>query len=43
MASRTTPDRPAFTLRAPREGEYWLTDRTVDSKGNLYPADDDAH
>ena len=42
MASRTTPDRPAFTFRAPRDGEYWFTVRTVDAKGNLYPADDDA-
>lgn len=39
--SRTTPDRPAFTFRASRDGEFWFAVRTVDSKGNLYPSDDE--
>jgi hypothetical protein len=37
----TTPDRPSFTFRAPRDGEYWFAVRTVDTKNRLFPADDD--
>jgi hypothetical protein len=36
----TTPDRPSFTFRAPRDGEFWFAVRTVDTKGRLFPADD---
>jgi hypothetical protein len=36
--SRTTPDRPAFTFRAARDAEYWFAVRTLDIKGNLFPA-----
>ena len=36
--SRTTPDRPAFTFRSSRDGEYWFAVRTLDSKGQVYPA-----
>ena len=36
----TTPDRPAFTFRAPRDGEYWFAVRTLDTKNRLFPADD---
>ena len=36
----TTPDRPAFTYRAPRDGEYWFAVRTLDTKNRLYPSDD---
>ena len=36
----TTPDRPSFTFRAPRDGEFWFAVRTVDTKNRLFPADD---
>lgn len=36
----TTPDRPSFTFKAPRDGEFWFAVRTVDTKGRLFPADD---
>ena len=36
----TTPDRPSFIFRAPRDGEFWFAVRTVDTKGRLFPADD---
>ena len=35
-----TPDRPSFTFRAPRDGEFWFAVRTVDIKGRLFPSDD---
>ncbi|MCA1657460.1 MAG: hypothetical protein LC713_07115, partial [Actinobacteria bacterium] len=39
--SVTTPDRPAFTFRAARDGEYWFAVRTVDTKGQLFPGEDE--
>jgi len=36
-----TPNRPFFTFKALRDGEYWFAVRTLDSKGKLYPSDDD--
>ena len=36
----TTPDRPSFTFRAPRDGEFWFAVRTLDTKNRLFPADD---
>jgi hypothetical protein len=38
--SKTTPDRPSFTFRAARDGEYWFAVRTLDVKGQLYPSED---
>ncbi len=38
--SRTTPDRPAFVFRAPRDAEYWFAVRTLDARGKVYPTDD---
>ena len=32
-----TPERPSFEYRAPRDGEYWLTVQTVDTRGRLFP------
>jgi len=40
--SVTTPDRPAFTFRAPRDAEYWFAVRTVDTKGLLFPGEDES-
>ena len=40
--SRTTPDHPAFTFRAARDDEYWFAVRTLDTKGRLYPGEDEA-
>ena len=39
--SRTTPDRPSFTFRASRDGEYWFAVRTLDTTGKLYPGEDE--
>jgi hypothetical protein len=39
--SRTTPDRPAFTFRAPRDAEYWFAVRTIDTAGKRYPGEDE--
>ena len=39
--SVTTPDRPAFTFRAARDAEYWFAVRTVDTKGQLFPGEDE--
>ncbi len=39
--SVTTPDRPSFTFRAARDAEYWFAVRTLDTKGRLYPGDDE--
>ncbi len=39
--SVTTPDRPAFTFRSSRDGEYWFAVRTLDTKGQLYPREDE--
>ena len=36
----TTPDRPSFTFKAPRDGEFWFAVRTVDTENRLFPADD---
>jgi hypothetical protein len=36
----TTPDRPSFTFKAPRDGEFWFAVRTLDVKNRLIPADD---
>jgi hypothetical protein len=41
IASRTVPDRPAFTFRASHDGEYWFAVRTVDLQGNLFPGKDE--
>jgi hypothetical protein len=41
-ASRTTPDRPAFTFRTDHDAEYWFAVRTQDTQGQLYPGDDKA-
>ncbi len=40
--SRTTPDHPAFTFRAARDDEYWFAVRTLDTKGRLFPGEDEA-
>lgn len=40
--SRTTPDRPSFTFRSARDGEYWFAVRTMDSRGQLFPGADEA-
>ena len=39
--SRTTPDRPAFTFRSNKDGEYWFAVRTLDNKGQLFPSDEE--
>ena len=39
-SSVTTPERPAFTFRASRDGEYWFAVRTLDKKGQLFPSQD---
>lgn len=40
-ASQTSPDQTAFpTFKAPRDAEYWFAVRTLDTKGRLYPPDD---
>jgi hypothetical protein len=36
----TTPDRPSFTFKAPRDGEFWFAVRTLDTKNRLSPPDD---
>ena len=36
----TTPDRPSFTFRSQKDGEYWFAVRTLDTKNRLSPADD---
>ncbi len=36
----TTPDRPSFRFKAPRDGEYWFAVRTLDTKNRLSPPDD---
>jgi hypothetical protein len=41
LVSHTTPDRPSFNFRAPRDAEYWFAVRTVDTSGKLYPGEDD--
>jgi hypothetical protein len=38
---RTTADRPAFTYRAQRDGEFWFAVRTLDTKGRLFPSADE--
>ncbi|MHC5541417.1 hypothetical protein ACYOEI_24615, partial [Singulisphaera rosea] len=39
--TKTTPDRPSFTFRAPRDAEYWFTVRTIDTQGRAYPGLDE--
>lgn len=39
--SRTTPDRPSFTFRAARDGEFWFAVRTLDSRGQLFPSEEE--
>lgn len=39
--TKTTPDHPAFTFRAPRDAEYWFTVRTIDTQGRAYPGLDE--
>lgn len=39
--SGTTPDRPIFSFRAARDGEYWFAVRTLDAKGKLFPGKDE--
>jgi hypothetical protein len=41
IKSRTTPDHPYFTFRADRDAEYWFAVRTLDTKGQLYPPEDE--
>ncbi|MDB5352259.1 MAG: hypothetical protein JWN86_3506 [Planctomycetota bacterium] len=36
----TTPDKPQFAFRAPRDGEYWFAVQTLDVDGHYYPSDD---
>jgi hypothetical protein len=36
----TTPDKPAFTFRAPKDGEYWFAVRTLNLKGEVFPPRD---
>ena len=38
-AGKTTPDRPSFTFRAPRDGEYCFALGTISLKGQMIPAD----
>ncbi len=37
-ASRVEPDRPFFTYRAARDGEYWFAVRIHGTDGQLYPS-----
>lgn len=37
LASRVKPDKGAFVFRAPRDGEYWYSIRTVDAQGTVRP------
>ena len=39
---RTTPERPYFTFKAARDGEFWFAVRTLDNLGRLYPGEDEA-
>ena len=36
----TQSDKPYFSYRAPRDGEYWFAVRSRDNKGRLFPPDD---
>ena len=36
--SKTTADRPSFTFRAARDGEYWFAVRILSVDGKLYPS-----
>jgi hypothetical protein len=38
--ARTTPQRPEFPFKAPRDGEYWFAVQTLDKQGRVYPSDD---
>ncbi len=40
--SVTTPDRPAFSFRAARDAEFWFAVRTLDTRGQLFPAEDES-
>ena len=40
LAGKALPDQPSFAYRAPRDGEYWIAVRTLDTKGRLYPLDE---
>ena len=40
IADRSTPDSPEFSLRVPRDGEYWYAVQTLDVDGKLYPNGD---
>src|ERR1043165_8689292 len=33
------PHQRAFTVQAPRDGEYWFTMVTIDKQGKCYPSD----
>jgi hypothetical protein len=37
QATRATPDKPEFSFRAPRDGEYWFAVQTLDVNGKIYP------
>jgi hypothetical protein len=39
--SRTTPDRPSFTFRAARDGEFWFAVRIFGVDGQFYPSIDE--
>jgi len=38
FAGRTDPSRKYFTFRAPRDGEYWFSVRTLNEAGQVTPA-----
>ncbi|MFO0957026.1 MAG: hypothetical protein U0800_06100 [Isosphaeraceae bacterium] len=40
-SDRATPDRTTFQFHAPGDGEYWFAVRTKDTRGRLYPSDEE--
>lgn len=36
----TTPRKPEFSFKAPRDGEYWFAVQTVNLQGAVYPRDE---
>jgi hypothetical protein len=42
LKDRATPQAPTFTIRAPKDGEYWFGLQTVDRAGNASPSDTSA-
>jgi hypothetical protein len=39
LKDHATPQAPTFTIKVPKDGEYWFGLQTVDRAGNLSPAD----